>query len=73
MTNDGTRPVVGDAAAGPLDGASGRVSGGSARRRGLAIGAVIGVAIIGSTVWQRRRVRRRIRRELIEARPASEP
>ena len=34
--------------------------------RGLAIGALVGVAIAGSTIWQRRQVRRRIRRELID-------
>ncbi len=33
--------------------------------RGVAIGALVGAAIAGSTVWQRRRVRGRIRRELI--------
>lgn len=32
--------------------------------RGLAIGALVGAAIAGSTIWQRRRVRRRIRQEL---------
>jgi hypothetical protein len=34
--------------------------------RGLVAGALVGAAIAGSTVWQRRRVRGRIRRELIE-------
>jgi hypothetical protein len=34
--------------------------------RGLVVGALVGAAIAGSTVWQRRRVRGRIRRELIE-------
>jgi len=33
--------------------------------RGVAIGALVGAAIAGSTVWQRRRVRDRIRRELL--------
>jgi len=32
--------------------------------RGLAIGALVGAAIAGSTVWQRRRVRDRLKREL---------
>jgi hypothetical protein len=35
--------------------------------RGLAIGALVGAAIAGSTIWQRHRVRDRIRRELIES------
>jgi hypothetical protein len=34
--------------------------------RGVAIGALVGAAIAGSTIWQRRRVRGRIRRELID-------
>jgi hypothetical protein len=34
--------------------------------RGLVAGALVGAAIAGSTVWQRRRVRGRIQRELIE-------
>jgi hypothetical protein len=34
--------------------------------RGLVAGALVGAAIAGSTVWQRRRVRSRIKRELIE-------
>jgi hypothetical protein len=34
--------------------------------RGVAIGALVGAAIAGSTLWQRRRVRGRIRREFHE-------
>ncbi|MEW5989764.1 MAG: hypothetical protein AB1736_00265 [Chloroflexota bacterium] len=34
--------------------------------RGLTIGALVGAAIAGSTIWQRRRVRGRIRRELTD-------
>ena len=34
--------------------------------RGVTIGALVGAAIAGSTIWQRRRVRGRIRRELID-------
>jgi len=33
--------------------------------RGVVAGALVGAAIAGSTVWQRRRVRSRIQRELI--------
>jgi len=40
--------------------------------RGLAIGALVGAAIAGSTIWQRRRVRGRIRRELMDASDRSE-
>ncbi|TAK00376.1 MAG: hypothetical protein EPO36_09130 [Chloroflexota bacterium] len=34
--------------------------------RGVAIGALVGAAIAGSTLWQRRRLRGRIRREFRE-------
>lgn len=32
--------------------------------RGLTIGALVGAAIAGSTIWERRRARQRIKREL---------
>ena len=32
--------------------------------RGLAIGALVGAAIAGSTIWERRRARRRVQRDL---------
>jgi len=35
--------------------------------RGLAIGAFVGAAIAGSTIWQRHRVRGRIKRELVDS------
>jgi hypothetical protein len=54
-------------AAGPASGAEPSGDPDSSRfLRGVAIGALVGAAIAGSTVWQRRRVRGRIRRELIE-------
>ncbi|MCI0585040.1 MAG: hypothetical protein L0227_19470 [Chloroflexi bacterium] len=40
---------------------------GSTFLRGLVAGTLVGAAIAGSTVWQRRRVRGRIRRELAPA------
>ncbi|HET9436373.1 MAG TPA: hypothetical protein VFO50_05905 [Candidatus Limnocylindrales bacterium] len=35
--------------------------------RGLTIGALVGAAIAGSTIWERRRTRQRIKRELISS------
>lgn len=38
---------------------------GSTFLRGLSIGVLAGAAVAGSTIWQRRRVRGRIRRDLV--------
>ena len=54
-----------DAVAATDPGAEGLVSG-STFFRGLALGAIVGAAIAGSTIWQRRRVRRRIREQLVD-------
>lgn len=51
-------PAAADAASGPDP---------SRFLRGVAIGALVGAAIAGSTIWQRRRLRGRIRRELVDA------
>ena len=33
--------------------------------RGIALGALVGAAIAGSTIWERRKARERVRRELV--------
>ena len=40
--------------------------------RGVALGALVGAAIAGSTIWERRKARQRIRRELHEEAPSPE-
>ena len=37
--------------------------------RGVALGALVGAAIAGSTIWERRKAKDRIRRELLEDEP----
>jgi hypothetical protein len=56
------RATVDAVAATDLEGDDGSSS--SRFIRGLALGALVGAAIAGSTIWQRRRVRRRIREQL---------
>ena len=34
--------------------------------RGIALGALVGAAIAGSTIWERRKTRERIKRELLD-------
>lgn len=59
--------IARDATSAVRDGLEGRDDGAAALRsrstfvRGLAIGALVGAAIAGSTIWERRRARRRLR------------
>jgi len=39
--------------------------------RGLALGALVGAAIAGSTIWQRRQARREVRADVVEPFAAS--
>ena len=67
MTFDRARAALDRATRGTPDPASTGHGKDDARLiRGLAIGALVGAAIAGSTIWQRRRVRGRIRRELVQ-------
>jgi hypothetical protein len=40
--------------------------------RGVALGALVGAAIAGSTIWERRKARKRVRREFREETPSPE-
>ena len=62
--------IARDATSALRDELDGRDNGASALRarstfiRGLAIGALVGAAIAGSTIWERRRARRRLQEDL---------
>ena len=68
MAMERARAAIDRAAGRPSDETGARGGDSSRFLRGVAIGALVGAAIAGSTVWQRRRVRGRIRRELADIR-----